>query len=145
MQITLTPATPAEKRLLSAFINDWADLQQLEMEDYQKRFENMMPPQVAPIADEAEVVQSPEKPKRTRAKKEDPVVVPEENESAAGSSETAQDAVTHDTLKLLYGQMVQAGKRDEVVRAVKSFGYSVIRDIPADKLEEVHAAMKAVA
>lgn len=180
MQVTLNPSSAEEVRLIAAFMNDLADLQELETEKFQAKFFGKGIPELlkeqnaapAPAVEEAPVKKSRSKkptesvsvaaeqktsePTSTGADEsgDAPTASPSEeagNEPAttaetvveSGSSETAEP-VTHDTLRKLYGDLVTAGKRDEVVKAVKSFGINAIKDIPADKLEEVHAAMLAV-
>ena len=186
MQVTLNPSSAAEVRLIAAFMNDLADLLELETEKLATRFRNCTLGSAFGTATPAAAEEAAPTPaeevtvKKSRAKKTPPattVAEPEEstletkvadastatepdtscseeepgNEPAAtaetpvesGSPETAEP-VTHDTLRKLYGDLVTAGKRDEVVKAVKSFGVNAIKDIPADKLYEVHAAMLAV-
>ena len=181
MKVVLHSQSPAEKRLLSAFLNDLADLQEVERANATAHLRLTLEkignePLVQPpvdndhVAEGCEKFEEPAPAKKTRSKKTqsatgaEPAVesgspdapadvgndpAPTASAEDGGSTEDTSTnpvspAVTHDTLKLLYGQMVQAGKRDAVVAAVKSFGFGVIRDIPADKLEEVYAAMKAV-
>lgn len=170
MQVTLNADSVAETRLLAAFMHDLADLKE---EQHTRLIESLNAQRSQVEVASAPAAEEPAPAKKSRSKKTD--VAPaaeansaesssasatstettgagEGNESAttaepvveSGSSATAE-VVTHDTLRAMYGQLVAAGKRDGVVAAVKSFGVNAIKDIPADKLADVHAAMKAVA
>lgn len=97
MQVTLTPDSPAEKRLVAAFMNDLADLQELQREQLHEAL-NACRSQVVAIGgteEAAEQQTQPEKPKRTsRAKKEEPSATgaetPVESGSSSAPAETAQ-------------------------------------------------------
>lgn len=148
MQVTLNPGNPAEVRLIAAFMQDLADL--MEGTPIQPPISNDVV--VAPSG-AAEVTA----PKRTRAKKEAPAPEPETvpaatgNESAttaetpaeSGSPETAEP-VTHDTLRLLYGQLVAANKRDAAAAAIKSFHVKAIKELKPEDLDAVHAELLKV-
>lgn len=174
MEVKLYAESPAETRLLAAFLNDLAELQEIEREKARSSFKNIFGEMASSLMQsvhgEAErVVQEvenaersqaaeevPSPPKKTRAKKTESAPTAEPA-AESGSTETAEPAaeeqpdeakaepITRDTLRTLFGELVQAGKRDAAIAAVKSFGYDAIRSIPDDKLAEVHAAMKKVA
>ncbi len=170
MEVKLYAESPAETRLLAAFLYDLAELQEIEREKHRASWGSIGGSLIPPAQGEAErVVQEaenagrsqaaeevPSPSKKTRAKKTESAPTAEPA-AESGSTETAEPAaeeqpdeakaepITHDTLKMLFGELVQAGKRDATIAAVKSFGYDAIRSIPDDKLAEVHAAMKKVA
>lgn len=149
MQITIHPATPAEARLLSAFMNDYADLLEVTTETQ---------PAPAPAA---------EKPKKTRAKKEEPAPVIEdapapvieeatapagETESAGTASTPAESSapetasavvVTHESLKTAFGELAQKGAevKQAMIAAVKGLGFSSLSVVTEDRLVEVYVAM----
>lgn len=150
MQVTLNAQGPAETRLLAAFLNDLADLQEI----------NRVPP---PVVD-TPVAEDKPAPKKSRAKKEDSTPAPAaadstvetssvsepepEQTSAAGAEQAAESSpqetaadVTHDDLRTLFGRLTEAGKRDAAIKVIKSFGVNAIKDIPADKLAEVSAKL----
>lgn len=149
MQIALTPSSAAEVRLIAAFMQDLADLIEIQA----------VPAEVVESAPVKEV-EAPVK--KSKAKKPaaaaveptvetssvseaEPVAEPAPEPTPAPEPEAeAEVAVTHDLLRNFYGQLVQSGKRDAVVAAVKSFGVNAIKDIPLEKLDDVYAAMKAV-
>lgn len=149
MQVTLNPGNPAEVRLIAAFMQDLADL----MEGTGAIQPPVSNDVVATQSGAAEVTA----PKRTRAKKEAPAPEPETvpvaagNESAttaetpaeSGSPETAEP-VTHDTLRLLYGQLVAANKRDAAAAAIKSFHVKAIKELKPEDLDAVHAELLKV-
>lgn len=153
MQIALTPTSAAEVRLVAAFMQDLADLIELQAESVPEvpaePVEEAPAPakksrkKSAPAAEEPTLAASPVSepdPEPTVTAAEEP------EESEAGSADAASEVeVTHDLLRNLYGQLVQNGKRDAAVAAVKSFGVKAIKDIPVEKLHEVHIAMRAVA
>ena len=166
MQVTINVTSVPEARLVAAFMQDYADL--LELQHV---------PQAAP--EQPTVEEAPVK--KSRAKKTDPVVTTaasssseqetvtaapvaesaastqeaatttEGNDSAttaeaateSGSSETAEP-VTTDDLRKLFGELSQNGKRDEAVKIVRSYGFNAIKDISADKLDEIHGKLKAL-
>lgn len=150
MQVTLNPSTPAEVRLLAAFMQDLAD-----------HMENTSPVVLATAAPEpqTEVVQE-EKPKRSRKAKEEPAAAatPTEPETQSattaeaptesGSSEAAPVEVPagldHDKLRTLFGELANAGKRQEGINAVTELGFKSIKDIPSEKLADAWKAMQAV-
>ena len=171
MQITLAATTAAETRLVAAFLNDLADLQDLQRDT--------QPP--APTQAEAKEAIPP--PKKTRAKKNDTG-----NESAttaeSGSSETTQPAADEgkgapaatepaasseepvgttevspdspsvsaaeeracslDELRVLFGELSQAGKRAGAVAIVRKYGANGLAEIPEDKRAAVLAEFKAL-
>lgn len=163
MQITLNAGNPAETRLIAAFLNDLADLQELQHEGFRSGINAAAqvsePVLAAPTQAEATEAIAP--PKKTRAKKpdpapvEDPVPVAEEagNESAttaepaaeSGSSKTAEPAsVDHDTLRVLFGELAQINKREDAVKIVRSYGYNGIKDIAPENLGEIHGKLLAL-
>lgn len=135
MQVTLNPGNPAEVRLIAAFMQDLADL-----------MEGTSPIQ-PPISNDVVVAPSGAAevtaPKRTRAKKEAPAPAPETPEPAETPAETAEP-VTHDTLRLLYGQLVAANKRDAAAAAIKSFHVKAIKELKPEDLDAVHAELLKV-
>lgn len=165
MQVTLNAATPAETRLIAAFLNDLADLQ--ETGAPVPAIESSAPTQ-------AEATAAITQPKKTRAKKETPAATVTEpdgstqtqnsdaaaaenkgNESAttaepaneSGSSETAEAAskeYTTDDLRTLFGAIAQKGRRDKAVKVVRSYGFNGISEISADKLNEVGAELQKI-
>lgn len=145
MQVTLNPGNPAEVRLIAAFMQDLADL-----------MEGTSPIQ-PPISNDVVVAPSGAAevtaPKRTRAKKEAPAPAPETPEPAEAPAETPEPAetpaetaepVTHDTLRLLYGQLVAANKRDAAAAAIKSFHVKAIKELKPEDLDAVHAELLKV-
>ncbi len=148
MQVTLNPGNPAEVRLIAAFMQDLADL--MEGTPIQPPISNDV---VVPPPEAAEVTA----PKRTRAKKEAPAPEPEtipaatgnesvttaETPAESGSPETAEP-VTHDTLRLIFGQLVAANKRDAAVAAIKSFNVKAIKELAPEDLDAVHVALLKV-
>jgi len=152
MQVTLNPGNPAEVRLIAAFMQDLADLME-GASPIQPPVSNAF---VAPGCEHFEGQQEPAPaPKRTRAKKEVPAPEPEPaaagNESAttaetpaeSGSPETAEP-VTHDTLRLLYGQLVADNKRDAAAAAIKAFNVKAIKELKPEDLATVHAELLKV-
>lgn len=143
MQVTLNPGNPAEVRLIAAFMQDLADL--MEGTPIQPPVSNDV---VVTPSGAAEVTA----PKRTRAKKEAPAPEPETapaatgNESATTAETPAETAepVTHDTLRLLYGQLVAANKRDAAAVAIKSFHVKAIKELKPEDLAAVHAELLKV-
>lgn len=142
MQVTLNPGNPAEVRLIAAFMQDLADL-----------MEGASPIQPPVVTTTEAVVAAP---KKTRAKKETPEQVVEAsaeagNESAttaetqaeSGSSETAEP-VTHDTLRVLYGQLVADNKRDAAVAVIKAFKVKAIKELKPEDLDTCHAELLKV-
>ena len=153
MQITLNPSTPAEVRLLAAFMQGLAD----HLENTQQA-----PINVA-VAPEPQPEAAPEKPKRSRKAKEENDVPPTEpgTQSAttaeapaeSGSKDPAPVEETsseipgdldHDKLRVLFGELSNAGKRQEGINAVTNLGFKSIKDIPDEKLADAWKAMKAV-
>ena len=145
MQITLNPSTPAEVRLLAAFMQDLAD----HLENTQQA------PVVVAATPEPEA--APEKPKRSRKTKEaevpptepeTPSVATAEAPAESGSEDPAPVEETgdldHDKLRTLFGELANAGKRQEGIDAVTSLGFKSIKDIPNEKLADAWKAMKAV-
>lgn len=159
MQITLTAGSPAETRLLAAFLNDLADLQELQPRHA---------PALTTAPTQAEATEAITPPKKPRPKKNEPAAetppaetpateTPDEpapgNESVttaepaagSGSAETAEPAkIDHDVLRVLFGELAQLNKREDAVKIVRSYGYNGIKDIAVDKLVEVHAKLVAL-
>ena len=143
MQITLNPGTPAELRLIAAFVNDLADLAALEC------------PESAIPATEAPVV------KKTRggksvstapvaAKPEEAAPADAGNVAAAASTATSSEAtgdtpavssVSHDDLRKVFASLSQQGKGEAGIAALGKLGHTSIKGIPADKLAEAHAVL----
>ena len=143
MQITLNPGTPAELRLIAAFVNDLADLAALEH------------PESAIPATEAPVV------KKTRggksvstapvaAKPEEAAPADAGNVAAAASTATSSEAtgatpavssVSHDDLRKVFASLSQQGKGEAGIAALGKLGHTSIKGIPADKLAEAHAVL----
>ena len=151
MQITLNPSTPAEVRLLAAFMQGLAD-----------HLENT-PSATTDTTPVSEPETAPEKPKRSRKAKEEAEVPPTEPKTpSATSAETpaesgtkdpapaeergteVPDGLDHDKLRVLFGELSNAGKRQEGIDAVTSLGFKSIKDIPNEKLADAWKAMKAV-
>lgn len=158
MQITLNPCSVAEYRLLAAFMQDYADLVELEREQLGRAGVLASQPVVV-VADETPAAE--DKPKRTRAKKTtteetvqaDAEAVPAETEVAVEEAPAeaepapAQEeavAVTHDTLRVLFGELSQAGKRDQAIAVVRGKGYNSIKDIKEEDLSAVFADLRAL-
>lgn len=141
MQVTLNPSTPAEVRLVAAFMQDLADYMEGAAEA------------VAPAP-----LQQEEKPKRSRKQpKEDPPAHMEQETPSATTAETPAESgseapapadipenLDHDALRVLFGELTNAGKRQEGIAAVTNLGFKSIKDIPDDKLADAWTAMKAV-
>lgn len=148
MKVEYTPLTAAEKRLVAAFMNDLADLQDLQVPGTQPAVEEtaVEPPKKTTRRKTAEPAQTVAEPETTAAEPEttaEAVTQPATTAETAvesGSSETAEP-VTHDTIRVLYGKLVAAGKRDPAVVAVRKLGAKSIKDIPDDKLGEIHATL----
>lgn len=173
MQITLTPANPAETRLIAAFLQDLADLQETPESNVAQVLQAAVgaPPSAGDTA--------PRKP-RTRKEKtdsnppasaqaenantgaptatdsgahQDDASTPEtssaasaEEAGASSSSETADadEKIDHDSLRVLMGRCAQANKRAESVQIVKGYGYSGISAIKPEHFAEINAKLKGL-
>lgn len=145
MQVTLNPSTPAEVRLVAAFMQDLADYMEGAAEAVIA--ETVAP---APLQED--------KPKRSRKQpKEDPPAPTEQETPSATTAETPAESgseapapadipenLDHDALRVLFGELTNAGKRQEGIAAVTKLGFKSIKDIPDDKLADAWTAMKAV-
>lgn len=174
MQVTLNPGSPAEVRLIAAFMQDLAELQELQAESWRTHaapIDTLGAPASAPT-------QAPAK--KTRGKKTEPATTAEPAVES-GSSETAQTAgeagnapalaatepaasteapagttasvqedgqsahsVTLDELRVLFGQLTEAGKRTEAITVVRGYGANGLAEIAEDKRGEVLAKLKAL-
>ena len=181
MQVTLNPGSPAEVRLIAAFMQDLAELQELQAESWRTHaapIDTLGAPASAPTQAEAKEAITPAK--KTRSKKTEPAVTAEAA-AESGSSETAQTAgeagnapapaatepaasteapagttasvqedgqsahsVTLDELRVLFGQLTEAGKRTEAITVVRGYGANGLAEIAEDKRGEVFAKLKAL-
>lgn len=175
MQVTLNPGSPAEVRLIAAFMQDLAELQELQAESWRTQAEA-----IAPGPTQAEATEAIAPAKKTRSKKTEPATTAEPAVES-GSSETAQTAgeagnapapaatepaasteapagttasvqedgqsahsVTLDELRVLFGQLTEAGKRTEAITVVRGYGANGLAEIAEDKRGEVFAKLKAL-
>ena len=173
MQVTLNPGSPAEVRLIAAFMQDLADLQELTLTPSAY-------PEQPPAPTQAEATEAITPAKKTRSKKTEPATTAEPAVES-GSSETAQTAgeagnapapaatepaasteapagttapvqedgqsahsVTLDELRVLFGQLTEAGKRTEAITVVRGYGANGLAEIAEDKRGEVFAKLKAL-
>lgn len=149
MQVTLNPNTPAEVRLIAAFMQDLAD-------HLEGTSAEVIAPAVAP-APQRDTSQDDKPAKRTRKQKEEPTTPTEPETQSANTAETPAESgskdpapadlpenLDHDALRNLFGELTNAGKRQEGINAVTQLGYKAIKDIPEDKLADAWTAMKAV-
>lgn len=172
MQIALTPSSAAEVRLLATFMQDYADL--LEVQQVQPPVLNSA---VAEGATPFVPVEAP--PKKPRSKKETSATTAETpaasgsaetataasvegnaaaatpgasteapdgsttTESAAGQSASAAEPMTHDKLRVLFGELTQRGDtvKQAIIAAFGKLGYANIKAIPVDELQQAHDVM----
>jgi len=138
MQVAFTPTNPAEARLLAAFMVDFAEL--------------METAQPAPLVSEQPAEAKPEdKPKRTRKPAAEapaatpPVEEPAQPEAAAPAPATASPSeISVDALRVLFGELSQANKREAAVVLVRKHGFNSIREISDDKRAVIFAELKAL-
>lgn len=159
MQIALTPSSAAEVRLLAAFMQDYADLLETQL----------VPP---PVTNEsvaagcAPFQPAPEPAKKSRTKKDTTSAAPAADgnaapvasepaastEAPAGSTSSASEAgpsaasaepMTHDKLRVLFGELSQRGEdvKMAIVGVFKELGYPNIKAIPAEELQNAHDLM----
>lgn len=160
MQVTLNPGSPAEVRLIAAFMQDLADLQELMYTPEQP---------AAPI--QAEATEAIAQPKKTRSKKTEPVVESGSSETAApvegeagnaapAASTEAPDGANQkapaagpdasvpvaslDEMRILFGKLTEAGKRDAAIAVVRSYKVNGLAEIPEVLRGEVFAKMQAL-
>ena len=157
MQITLNAVNPAETRLVAAFLNDLADLQELQ------RGAPLPAGLELPAPTQAEAKEAIAPPKKTRAKKpvaeagNDAPAATEAAESSAepdGATEASQaspnasaaeaQVVSLDELRVLFGTLTQAGKRTQAVAVVREYGANGLAEIPEEKRGEVFAKLKGL-
>lgn len=157
MQITLNAVNPAETRLVAAFLNDLADLQELQ------RGTPLPAGLELPAPTQAEAKEAIAPPKKTRAKKpvaeagNDAPAATEVAESSAepdGATEASQaspnasaaeaQVVSLDELRVLFGTLTQAGKRTQAVAVVREYGANGLAEIPEEKRGEVFAKLKGL-
>jgi dsRNA-specific ribonuclease len=148
MQVTFTPTNPAEARLLAAFMVDFSEHLELqacvpvapavEAEAPAKKSRSKKP-----VATLAESTATPTESADTSCDTEEPG-----NESADTAEPVeesgADEPVTTDALRALFGTLSQDGKRDAAVKVVRSYGFNSIKDITDDKIGEIHAKLKAL-
>lgn len=140
MQVAFTPSTPAEARLVAAFMVDYADLLELNTP--------------APlVGDQTTGSVQAEKPKRIRkpaaeTPQPDPAPAATQTAPEPGPAATepppAATEVTVDQLRVLFGELSQANKREEAVALVRKHGFNSIRDIADEKRADIFAALKAI-
>ena len=161
MQVSLTPSSAAEARLLAAFINDLADLMDLGTPAVVAA--PTPPEQVAARVTEA--VTPPAAPSRKpRAKKTDPdasesatekkaetgeaptldAPAPAESAEAGESPEAPAKEVSLDDLRVLFGSLTQEGKRPAAVEVVRSYGANGLSEIKEEQRAEVFAKLKGL-
>lgn len=172
MQLAITIGSAAEARLVAAFMQDFAELIEVQRD--------AVPAVIVPPAD---VVAQP---KKTRAKKD--TAPAGETQSAgtastaveSGSSETAAPAtegnepapaasepaasteapagettaspaassvpapVTLDQLRVLFGELSQAGKRAQAIAVVRGLKANGLAEIAEDKRGEAYAQLRAL-
>lgn len=127
MQFTVVPQSTPELRLFAAFLGDLADLREL-VSNPPAKVSRKKP---AAVVEEAVI---------------EPVAVesapaPEENAPAPVENTPPESVITHDTLRIRFGELSQAGKRPEAVAIFKQFGFTGISTIGQDKLLEVYEAL----
>lgn len=164
MQVTITPDSPAQKRLVAALLNDMASLQAEEQELFFARIREM--PKCGPAVQGVEEAQAQAEveaaPKKSRAKKTEPAVTTAVTSSTEPEAETAAPAVANevstvaaatteaaktysvDDLRKLFGDLAQADKRDAAVKIVRSYGFNSIAAITPDKLDEIGGQLEAL-
>ena len=122
MQFTVVPQSTPELRLFAAFLGDLADLRELVANPPAK----VSRKKPAPVVEETP-----------------PAPVVEEAAPAPVAEEAAppESVITHDTLRVRFGELSQAGKRPEAVAIFKQFGFTGISTIGQDKLLEVYEAL----
>ena len=163
MQVTITPESPAQKRLVAALLNDLASLQAEEQEIFLARLREMpkccsVAPAEEPTAPANTAEESPA-PKKSRPKKTEPAATTAVTSSTEPEAETAAPAVANevstveaattdtaktyavDDLRKLFGDLAQADKRDAAVKIVRSYGFNGIAAITPDKLDEIGAKL----
>ena len=119
MQFTVVPQSTPELRLFAAFLGDLADLREL-VSNPPAKVSRKKP---APVVEE--VVAEPA-----------PVV-----EEAVAEPAPPESVITHDTLRVRFGELSQANKRPQAVAIFKKFGFTGISTIGQDKLLEVYEAL----
>ena len=145
MQITLNPGTPAELRLIAAFVNDLADLAALEYP------ETIIPAAPAKKTRGSKSVSTaPEVAESTKPQEAAPAEVGNEPAApVAASTEAAgvtapATSVSHDDLRKVFAGLSQQGKGEAGIAVLGQLGHTSIKGIPADKLAEAHAALVAL-
>lgn len=170
MQVAFTPTTPAEARLLAAFIQDYADL--LEQQVSQIPLPNFVVSEPAA----APALEKKSRPKKSAATAEQATesgsvetaapVATEGNEAApaatepvasseepAGNTTAAEDSpaaasapeeVSIDALRQVFGELSQAGKRDAAVKIVRSKGVNGLAEIKPEDRADVLAQFKGL-
>ena len=139
MQITLNPGTPAELRLIAAFVNDLADLAALEYP------ETIIPAAPAKKTRGSKSVSTaPEVAESTKPQEAAPAEVGNEPAAPAAASTEAATSVSHDDLRKVFASLSQQGKGEAGIAALGKLGHTSIKGIPADKLAEAHAALVAL-
>jgi cell division septation protein DedD len=142
MQVAFTPSTPAEARLVAAFMVDYADLLELNAP--------------APlVGDQTTGSVQAEKPKRTRravsaeTSQPDPAPAatqpaPEPAPAETASAPESPSEITVDQLRVLFGELSQANKREQAVALVRQHGFNSIREITDDKRTAIYGQLKAL-
>lgn len=174
MQLAITVGSAAEARLVAAFMQDFAELIELQRDAVPAPA-----PEFAPIAEAAAPA------KKSRARKEPtPSATTAEALVESGSSETAAPAaeagnapapaatepavssavpagnsedsaaspaasaatepVTLDQLRVLFGELSQQGKRTPAIAVVRGFKANGLAEIPEDQRGEAYAQLKAL-
>lgn len=170
MQLAITVGSAAEARLVAAFMQDFAELIELQRDAVPAPA-----PEFAPIAEAAAPA------KKSRARKETtPSATTAEVPVESGSSETAAPAaeagnvpasaatepavssaapagteasqpasaatepVTLDQLRVLFGELSQQGKRAPAIAVVRGFKANGLAEIPEDQRGNAYAQLKAL-
>ena len=155
MQIVLNPGSPAELRLIAAFVNDLADLKELQYPDVCNTTtvitEEVVPAPAKKTRGSKSVSTAPEVVESTKA----PEVAPADagNVSAAVSTAASTEAtgatasaspVSHDDLRKLFAGFSKSGKGEAAIAILGKLGHTSIKGIPEDKLVEAHSALIAL-
>jgi len=143
MQVTLTPATPGELRLIAKCLLDIADL---SAPTPQPSDEQAQPDSEKP---KARRTKQPTAKDKVEGEPESAGTAPGVGEStkapadAPASDEPTTEPVTHDTIRALFGKITDPEQRNRVVKGIKALGAAAIKDIPKDKLDEAYKLVTA--
>lgn len=155
MQVTLTPATPGELRLIAKCLFDIADL---SAPTHQPSDEQAQPDSEKPKARRTKQLTAKEAEAalfniaakdKVEGEPESAGTAPGVGEStkapadAPASDEPTTEPVTHDTIRALFGKITDPEQRNRVVKGIKALGAAAIKDIPKDKLDEAYKLVTA--